>query len=243
MIFVVTGEGPSDIGSCINAAGTCCGDDFRAGPMAVIVDQLVEREIKYSLLDSGAMEFVPKSTLGEVMRKVPIALSAGKRRDYETAYHFKGARALARLAADRKAEEKCEVGAVLFRDTDGTRSTEKGLYETIWTSMEDGFSAEIFPHGVPMVPKPKSEAWLICALKEPPYQNCAGLEESLSGNDNSPNPAKAQLEEILARAGKEVCDLSRMVEDGIIDPGRIDMPSFNRFRDRLAEVTRNMLSA
>lgn len=29
-----------------------------------------------------------------------------------------------------------------------------------------------------MVPRPKSEAWLLCALKPNPYQHCAALEEA-----------------------------------------------------------------
>jgi hypothetical protein len=243
MIFVVSGEGPSDMGACTNQMGQCNGVDFRPGPMAVIVDKLVEREIDYSLLGIEAMEFVSEMTLARLSKGLPIRLSAGKKSEYETAYHFKAARALARLAFERKAAEACEVGAVLFRDADGTRSTERGLYEAKRKSIEDGFVAETFFHGIPMVPKPKSEAWLLCALKANPYQHCADLEDSLSGNDNSPNPAKAQLDEILTAAGKEVDDLSQMVGDGEIDPARIDMPSFTRFRDRLIEVTRAMLAA
>lgn len=243
MIFVASGEGSSDIGACTNQTGRCSGTEFRAGPMAVILDKVVHSEINYSLLDSAAMEFVSEMTLAGLSRELPMALSAGKKRDYETAYHFKAARALARLAAERKAAEGCEVGAVLFRDADGTRSTERGLYEAKRKSIEDGFVAETFPHGVPMVPKPKSEAWLLCALKANPYQHCADLEESLSGNDKSPNPAKAQLEARLTQLGKEVTDLSEMVKDGAIAPERIDMPSFNRFRERLVEVTQAMLTA
>ena len=243
MIFVVSGEGPSDIGACTDQTGMCSGANFRAGPMVVVIDKLVAREINYSLLDSAAMEFIAEVSLARLSRKLPMALSAGKKRDYETAYHFKAARALARLAVARKSEANCAVGAVLFRDADGTRSNERGLFESKRKSIEDGFVAENFPHGVPMVPKPKSEAWILCALQPNSYQGCAALEDSLSGNDNSPNPAKAQLDVLLDEKGKEVNDLSEMVADGKIDAGRIDMPSFNRFRDRLREVTHAMLAS
>ncbi len=241
MIFMVSGEGSSDIGACIHQTGECSGADFRAGPMAVIVDKLVEGVAGYSLLDSEAFEFIAEARLARLAKDLPMALSAGKKRDYETAYFFKGARALARLAVARKAQAQCEVGAVLFRDADGTRATEQGLFEAKWASIEGGFQAEGFPHGIPMVPKPKSEAWVLCALKINPYQSCEVLEKSLSGNDNSPNPAKAQLEAILTDSGKEVTDLADMVADGTIDPNRIDMPSFNRFRARMEEATRQML--
>jgi hypothetical protein len=171
-----------------------------------------------------------------------MSLSAGKKRDYETAFFFKNARALARLAIEKsKSSRETPIGAVLFRDADGTRSTERGLFETKWKSIEDGFNAENFDTGIPMVPKPKSEAWILCALKSHQYQSCAPLEDSLSGNDTCPNPAKEQLEVILCSQGKTVNDLPDMVKDGTISPTRIDMPSFNQFRKRLETVTHKML--
>jgi hypothetical protein len=244
MILVVSGEGPSDIGRCENGHGECSGKEFVAGPMAIIIDKLVEPIANYSLLRAGAIEFISESCLAGHAKKLPkrkLAISIGKRRKFETAYHFKNARALAFEAKKRAAKVHCPVGAVLFRDADGTRSTEKGLFEAKWNSMVAGFEAEDFDHGIPMVPKPKSEAWLLCALKAQPYQHCAGLENSLSGNDNNPNPAKQQLANVLIQKGKTVGDLADMVEDETISTSRIDMPSFNRFRRRLEDVTRRML--
>lgn len=42
MILLLSGEGPSDIGSCMAATGECEGEDFRPGPMALLIDRLVE---------------------------------------------------------------------------------------------------------------------------------------------------------------------------------------------------------
>ena len=42
MFFLLSGEGVTDIGAGKNNAGVCEGDDFLVGPMAVIVDQVVE---------------------------------------------------------------------------------------------------------------------------------------------------------------------------------------------------------
>lgn len=241
MILLVSGEGPGDIGVCTNQQSICRGEDFRAGPMGIIIDLLVERELGYSMLAAQAIEFIGETALMHHSKQLPMALSAGKKRDYETAYHFKSARALARLALNKKNQEECEVGAVLFRDADGTRSTERGLYEAKWASIEGGFVAELFPHGIPMVPKPKSEAWLICAFKNNPYQGCAALEESLSGNDNSPEPAKAVLEGLLYGIGRDMNDLRQMISEIALD--NIGMPSFHRFRERLRDVIRAMLDA
>ena len=46
-----------------------------------------------------------------------------------------------------------------------------------------------------MIPKPKSEAWVLCALSKL-YKECDELEDR-SGNDNSPNSLKRELEELL----------------------------------------------
>jgi hypothetical protein len=76
--------------------------------------------------------------------------------------------------------------------------------------MLDGFEEEGFSKGVTMIPKPKSEAWLICVLKEHAYQNCQSLEDR-SGNDNSPNSLKDELEEILGEefTPELICDQVR----------------------------------
>lgn len=242
MIFLVSGEGPSDIGTCTNQNGECKGADFRAGPMAVMVDMLIEEVMDYSLRHIEAMECVSEGNLAARCRDLPLTLSAGKKRGYETAYPFKAAWALGRLAKGKQEETQCPVGAVLFRDTDGTQAADANRYQTFWTAVMDGFSMAEFRHGVPMIPKPKSEAWMICALKQNPYQQCAGLETSLSGNDNAPNSAKDELGALLAVRGKQIGDLSDMVECGEIDPRQIDMPSYNHFRDRLIEVAKAMIS-
>lgn len=115
-------------------------------------------------------------------------------------------------------------------------------FQQKWKSIEDGFKSEEFEYGVPMVPNPKSEAWLICALKPNPYQNCAKLETSLPGTDGAPRSAKDILKELLSRKGKAVSDLADMITDGMINPSQITMPSFDRFKVRLEDVTRRMLS-
>jgi hypothetical protein len=86
-----------------------------------------------------------------------------------------------------------------------------------------------------MIPKPKSEAWLICAWKRHPYRNCRALEDR-SGNDNSPNNLKHELQGLLDdELTPEV--LREKVEESF-DIEKIRMPSFMVFRDRLEEVIR-----
>src|SRR5262249_19782881 len=137
----------------------------------------------------------------------------GKKRGKETRYFFNNARILARFAREKESKKQDEVVAILFRDSDDPASAGRGLLKDRRRSMLDGFAEEHFPRGVPMIPKPKSEAWLLCALKANPYQNCADLEDR-SGSDHAPNPLKGELNECLGEGAPLVETLCGMIEDG-----------------------------
>lgn len=239
MIIVVSGEGPTDIGTCRNGAESCDPPDYVPGAMGRIIDALVEPIWSYSAYDAGAMRCVTEGELARMSANAKIVSLPGKKKARETGYFFKNAYALGGYAAGIE-DDECKTMAVLFRDADGTRSTQDGLWEAKVNSIRLGFSAVGFPRGVPMVPKPKSEAWILCAVQEQRYQNCARFE-TLSGNDRSPNNAKKQLEEALAPKGNTYVDLPDMIQGKEILPDRIDMPSFNAFRERLEQVARSMV--
>lgn len=241
MHLLLSGEGPSDIGVCYPAAEYCDTETFRPGSMAWLVDQWLEKCQGYELsyLESGLVRFASKQHLvrhkpepaGKAMR-IP-----GKKKPRETAYYFYNARALARCAIALADEVGDRVIAVLFRDADGTSSAERGEWQAKYGSMLAGFAAEHFDDGVAMLPKPKSEAWLLCALKsQSPYQHCARLEDE-SGNDKSLNSLKNQLTQALN--GKTSADeLADLAKAGDIQWEKIDMPSLNAFKNRLEEVVR-----
>jgi hypothetical protein len=86
-----------------------------------------------------------------------------------------------------------------------------------------------------MIPNPKSEAWLICALKNNPYQHCEQLENR-SGNDDSPNNLKDELKTILSTIGKEYNDINTMIKNEEIDVYKIKMPSFDYFLKKLENI-------
>ena len=237
MYFLLSGEGTTDIGECADGARACDGNGFRHGPMTVIVDQIVERATGASILQD-ACGFVSKRLLTERAEELKAARKSvrlpGKKRAKETRYFFNNARVLARIARERERALNDTVVAVLFRDSDGTASAGRGLWEEKRQSMLDGFVEEGFDRGVPMIPTPKSEAWLLCALKKHPYQNCAQLE-ARSGNDRSPHSLKGELSAILGDV--ELAEtLCGKLANGIIDIERIAMPSFDTFRRRLLEV-------
>ena len=237
MYFLFSGEGETDLGECAGNVETCEGNDYRHGPMAVIVDQMVDARDHYSLLDTGHCGFVSRGTLVDRASELKAARKAirlpGKKRSKETRYFFNNARALARIAGEREGQLNDNVVAVLFRDAD-TSTAGRGSWPEKRQSMLDGFAEEGFARGVPMIPKPTSEAWLLCALQEHSYQGCAALEQR-SSSPHSPHSLKGDVEKCLGHrpTREELCD---MVTNGKIDHHRIDMPSLRAFRERLEAV-------
>ena len=223
MHLVLSGEGNSDLGffSIYN-------NEFIGGSMYFIVDKLIEREYDFSYYSAKdeMITFIPKVELTKLTKRLPPF--TGKKGLKGTAYFTNNAIALARIAKKRAKELNDDVVAILFRDSDGTVSTSKGMWEEKVASIENGFKIEKFDRGVAMIPKPKSEAWLICTLKNRPYENCQKLEER-SGNDDSPNNLKDELESL----GLSSDEINEMIKDGKIDIDRIDMPSFDYFTKRL----------
>lgn len=236
MYFLLSGEGVTDMGAGQKAFKICEGEDFLIGPMACIVAKIVEAKHHYSILN-GACGFVSEGSVAqraEELKAVKKKLRLpGKKQAKETRYFFNNARILARYAKEKEAALDDEVVAILFRDSDGTASAGRGEWHAKKESILDGFAEEGFDKGVPMIPKPKSEAWLICAWKSHPYHGCEALEER-SGNDNSPNNLKSELDKLL---NQEVTPhLLREMVDESFDIDRIKMPSFKAFRHRLEEV-------
>lgn len=77
---------------------------------------------------------------------------------------YDNARSLAIVAKQKSAEVADVVIAVLFRDSDGASSAGRGNWQNKYDTILKGFEHEQFSHGVAMVPNPKSESWLLCAL-------------------------------------------------------------------------------
>ena len=238
MYLLFSGEGPTDLGIGVGDKEVCEGEAYQCGPLALIVDQIMAERHRYSLMDAFCCGFVPKNRLLErVAGFRPPSKSAqlwGKKRPQETIYFYRNARALALYAKDKQQERNDKVVAILFRDSDDSASAERGMWRHKRDSMLGGFGEEEFATGVPMIPKPTSEAWMICALKEHPYQACSALEDR-PGKSNAPDSLKTELEEILGEHPSRSL-LCELVQSGRIDYRRIDMSSFNAFRARLEEV-------
>jgi hypothetical protein len=230
--LVISGEGNSDIGrlTYINNENI-----FDPAPMYYLIDKIIEEKYRYSHYQCGQenITFIPKSELVDFCKQMKSF--SGKKKNKETALYFKNAQGLSKIAKEISKEiEDSDIKVILFRDLDGTNTTSSDDYNNKIKSMEDAFKIENI-NGVAMIPKPKSEAWLICALKENKYQDCDKLEDR-SGNDGSPNNLKDELDLILKNIDKSYYDINDMIQNNEIDINEIDMPSFIYFKNKLEEL-------
>jgi len=211
--------------------------EFVPGPMAWVVDKVLERHhTQYSLLEIHAaggdcVMHVHETELA-ARGKRGSPLFPGVKFGKGTAFFTRNAQVLGLWAQQAAAKDGQPVLAVLFRDGDGVRATPTGQWQDKVDSMHRGFAMVACDTGVPMVPRPKSEAWLLCALRPPGYVNCAPLEDA-SGNDTSPNSLKRQLAALRDGEDPSAEQQAEWVKTGAVDPLHIDMPSFNAFKQAL----------
>jgi len=230
------------LGVCRNAQGRCDGAEFKRGPMTQLLIQLLEPLIHYSLDDyPDSFAYVSETALSAQTKATPARLqpARGKKKGAETSYFYSNATTLGRMAVDLAVDVGDSVLAVFFRDSDGTRSSHAGRWQDQWQSVCDGFKRSGFEHGVPMLPKPKSEAWLLCVAGVNPGGDCSALEE-LSGNDNAPHSAKSQLDAMLGQHHSAE-ELSDWLKEHPADVDHINtMPSFKAFHQALTSAVEKM---
>jgi len=242
MLLILSGEGPSDLGACRRPIGRCQGEDFRQGPMSVLIDQLLEARLGYSLLQRtpDRVFYVSEFELGQRLQalknqKHSMSLT-GKKRGQETGYFFMNAWVFGQISAELEASENDLGIAVLFRDSDGTRHSRDGYWTEKWDSMEAGFLRAGHERGVPMLPRPTSEAWLLCGTDA---THCTKWE-SLPGNQASPNHPKKKLAAFFGRSADDPAsteELCAWLTDIRYDADRAtQMDSFQRFRGRFEQV-------
>jgi hypothetical protein len=156
---------------------------------------LAEKLIKDCTGETPLTELAPKTTLTKKAKSSRRMKLPGKKSRQKTAFFYKNAYILGKMALEKQYDI-----AILFRDTDGTQSTSPSNWKDRANSILDGFKNSGFQNGVAMVPKPTSEAWILCCLQK--YQNCEKLEE-LPGNESSSKHPKKMPE--------QVCNLLRNV--------------------------------
>lgn len=244
MIVIFSGEGPTDLGQSKTGISPCCGLDFAPGPMAALVDHTIEAKLGYSVLEEtpDCAWYVSETELAKRAKslgKRHVTFRGSKHPEAETGYFFKNAEMLAHFALEK--EHTCEdiSIAVLFRDCDGTRTSSPALWESKFKSINDGFRRAKYLRGVAMLPKPKSEAWLLCLARSQKGGDCAKLE-NLPGNDDSTNSAKKQLDAALGQhlSATQLYDWIKQRQP-YFEHLSI-MPSFASFRDSMESALSNL---
>ncbi|WP_042011556.1 hypothetical protein [Aeromonas fluvialis] len=243
--LLVYGEGPTDMGGSRNAQAYAHGVDLQVGPMLRLAHRLLGRHLP----DWNADQFdwqqehaIPSVLVAKA--EMATRTRAGKfkllSKDVKQGYliHSKRAAVLGELAQQTGSFTEAQL-AIYFHDTDGTNRDPHDPHDLV-QAVNEGFRAAGFAgRGVAMVPQPTSEAWLICSCKPDAYQHCAQLETRLSGNDRSPDRApKLVLGHHLRNTDYHRGDLLPVVN--AIELDRLDMPTFNQFRDDLKQGIRNL---
>lgn len=237
--IVITGEGITDMGACKNGQPICSGEQLNAGPIARLLFKLIQHHLPDWNIDNLELENpATHMTLidGADLKARSKAKKNGLIRPSKAVQRGMVEHARrAQVLADYALENDYQM-ATYFHDTDGTRSQLADMpdrQEVITLAIKAGFRAAQFEkRGLALVPKPTSEAWLICGAKEMPYQNCDSLERELSGNDSSPDRSpKMKLGELIGNPDYSRSDLHELVEQ--IDVTQINMPSFNSLREQV----------
>jgi hypothetical protein len=210
--------------------------------MAVWLARLWEAMLHYNLLDTPeAVVYVTEKALSQKAKESGTRMQRqrGKKQAAETGLYFSNAQQLGLMAQQLAGDHADTVMAVLFRDVDGTRSAKGQLCQSKWDSMMNGFASVAFEFGVPMLPKPKSEAWLMCAGKTAKH-SYVGLED-ISGNDDSPNSAKKQWDAFMGSPQTAAQEALWCAENPADWKNMRTMPSFKAFFDRFHEVASAIL--
>ena len=226
MKLLLLGEGASDLGAPDEADLV----GFRKGAMTCVLDALLGRhglDGEYKLLTRGDVSQGIKSSKRSIS-------SRPKEVDKELCTIYKSA-----FFMGQKVGVCGQDGAVYFHDADRTCSTPSGKAQRVEAAINVGFAAADCATGVPMVPNPRSEAWLLAYFqKNLPRQtmyNRAERFEELPGNDKSPHSAKKLLAKALGCAESDIYGIV-MEQIDEIDWTRVSMPSFDRFKCRFEKL-------
>ncbi len=235
MKFLLAGEGSSDLGS-MHPDGT-----LKKGAMTLLIDVIAQKSCgmrpEYCLVSEKQLKALKKQDRRNTM---------GRSTEYKPFEEvFLSAQYLGKYSKNIFPDEEY-AGVVFFKDSDGTNAAPRRLWEGIVKAMQAGFRMSGNKYGVPMVPRPKSEAWLMGYYQknlpgQQAYNHCERFED-MPGNDGSPNALKTLLKTALNTAG-DVYDLIGKDEIDAIDWERVDMPSLNLFRKRLENVLAAMTGA
>lgn len=235
--FILCGEGPTDL--YYNEI------DRKQGPLKDCVDRLLDffwDYRNYLQFKQVSRTEISLSDKGKPEKKTSIV--RGNKNKFPN-HHFivASAKCLAQKAEETAMEndEPHKWGVIYFHDLDAnTNASVDEIYNASMSAMNEGFDSASFPHGVPMIPKTRSESWLLCLLDSDGGRNAKYFED-LPMSDKSPNSGKKVLAALLNVSENE--SYSRIEEKrDTFDWTSLQAPSFLVFRDRLKMVSAKLLN-
>lgn len=216
MKIALSGEGSTDLGE--NEYGT---EKFIKGCMTVLMEKLdcfqeIREEVAYVYKSEGDLKAYKNENRKTLLR-------GQFNRDAKLAYMF----------TNMLDSESPDI-VIFFRDTDRVNSDNiDRKWGDKYNSIKEGLQKGGYDNGIAMIPKPVSESWLLCCCQN--HQHCEKLEYG-KGNMKSSNHPKKLLVNNCDTAIDRV-SLVEYVEENC-DPNKINMPSFNTFRDDLCKAIR-----
>ncbi len=238
----LTGEGKSDIGYRNYDDGTFVPREMTHVARAVMDAAFLPHKInvEYEFLDENGLTRLMKGSRSS--KRQPIMTNRlGSASSQDSKFPRLWMRA--KVWGEHVMKNKGTI-AVMFTDADTTRSQEKDKWRCKYDAIAGGFSEAGMKNGVPMVPQPKSEAWLLAYYQKEmgnghcAYQNCSRFE-CLRGTDDPSDEKSAKV--ILSRLLKDEIPSEKELRS--IEWDKVDMPSFNAFRDRMRDVVKDWLKS
>jgi hypothetical protein len=196
--------------------------ELKKGPMIYLIEQILQN-INNQVASFG---LITKSQLTQETKKLKTSKFTSKKSGKGTAIFYKNAYVLGKIAIEKEYDI-----AILFRDADRTKSGISPDWEERVNSILQGFIGSGFKNGIAMVPKPTSEAWILCCLEG--HQHCKKLE-NLAGNEVSDEHPKKIIQKKIGK--KPTMETLIKIVDEQCEPSKMDMPSFQNFKISLENV-------
>lgn len=235
--FILCGEGPTDL--YYNEI------DQTQSPLKDGVDQLLDffwDERNYLQFKQVTRAEISQTDKGKPEKKTAVVRGL-KNKFPNHRFIASSAKCLAQKAEVIALEnnEPHKWGVVFFHDLDAnTKASIEETYSDYMKAMNDGFNSVSFPHGVPMIPKTRSESWLLCLLA-PDGGASAKYFETLPMSDKSPNAGKKVLATQLKVSESESYSIIERKRDNF-NWTTLQAPSFLQFSDRLKIVSAKLLN-
>ena len=228
MLVLLTGEGPTDIGTATDDKLKAPGE-WTIGPVSLLIRDYVADAFNLDNLSLNEhFWFAPKQYLTklsktirpQILNRLSVSCSLEER---------KRTRALLAVALHLAEQQNDDVLPILFRDCDNALHARKRCDE-LRTNIQDAskFNTCVQQFVCPLIARPSSETWFVCALcYNYDEDKCKKLETSSSRSDKGKLFPKDILKNHLGNyTAQTLCDL---VCHKNIRPLDIHMPSIDMF--------------